>query len=583
MVHRLSLTLAALSFALPVTMRAGDVTAYRGPQNNGVYDETGLMKVWPPDGPKLLWKQMLGQAYGPPSVVDGMVWIASDGGGHLFGFTLDGELKHKHPFGSTSWARFTGPRCTPLIRDGISVIVRPNADVHAIDLKTGEQRWSLNAWKSFGAGTGKMGWGFPSSFPAFENKIILNTCSRTNATPPIVAVDFATGKTVWEADAGSTTDKKYSAGDHAASVFQHNGRWLNVNPTWRYILCLDPRDGKRLWEIPDPDVAKGSEKSLTPVYNNGYLLFDMAGAAVCVKLNKDGTGYTPLWARPHGGFAHAVILGNRAYLAGDVTQPVWRGPTALTDFTNRPPQIARVRRAKGEPPLPGAPGGLVSVDLETGETVDVIRMDEGLGHVVAADGMVYALDYDRNPVGTNMTLKAYLIQPTADGMEVAGKFRLPLAPEDAKVRDMEWQANIPPVIAQGRLFIRYGPLWAFDLRPVNNAKPAPAPAPATALWDLRLRGFFDGNTDLFLTLDVRDGTLFAGAAIANRTQHAVTAKELKFTPDGLTGTVMLGLPSTNKIPLTCEISLDARHARGSLTGTYTGAKGNQLSGHVTAR
>ena len=181
------LAFLALVVALPSTLRAGDVTAYRGPQNNGLYEETGLLKAWPAAGPKLLWKHMLGQAYGPPAVVDGIVWIASDANGHLYGFTLDGELKYQHPFGSTSWKRFTGPRCTPLIRGGLGVVVRPTADVHALDLKTGAQRWTLNAWKSFGAGTGNMGWGYPSSAVAFENKIILNPVSRTNATPPVVA------------------------------------------------------------------------------------------------------------------------------------------------------------------------------------------------------------------------------------------------------------------------------------------------------------------------------------------------------------------------------------------------------------
>ncbi len=142
-------------------VRAGDVAACRGPQNNGIYEETGLLKAWPAEGPKFLWKQMLGEGYGGPSVVDGIVWIFSDANGHLYGFTLDGELKHKYPVGGTSWKRFTGPRCTPVIR-------------------------------------------------------------------------------------------------------------------------------------------------------NGYLLCDIAGNAICLKLNADGTGYTPLWARPHGGFSHAVILGNRA-------------------------------------------------------------------------------------------------------------------------------------------------------------------------------------------------------------------------------------------------------------------------------
>jgi hypothetical protein len=140
---------------------------------------------------------------------------------------------------------------------------------------------------------------------------------------------------------------------------------------------------------------------------------------------------------------------------------------------------------------------------------------------------------------------------------------------------MEWQANIPPVIAQGRLFIRYGPLWAFDLRPDQNTKPAlPAPLPATALWDLYLRGFGGTNRDVIVTLDVRTNALFSGAAITDRTQQVVTAKELKFEADGLSGALLV---SSNAVTFT------ARYARGRLTGSYTGGQGKQLDGRVTAR
>jgi hypothetical protein len=156
---------------------AADAVSYRGPQNNGIYEETGLVKAWPADGPRFLWKRMLGQAYGGASVSDGIVWIASDARGCLYGFTLDGELRYKHPFGSTTWKRFTGPRCTPLIRDGIGVVARPNADIYAMDLTTAEKRWSVNAWKGFGSGKGDMGWGYPSSSVAFEDTVILNTAT----------------------------------------------------------------------------------------------------------------------------------------------------------------------------------------------------------------------------------------------------------------------------------------------------------------------------------------------------------------------------------------------------------------------
>jgi hypothetical protein len=100
------------------------------------------------------------------------------------------------------------------------------------------------------------------------------------------------------------------------------------------------------------------------------------------------------------------------------------------------------------------------------------------------------------------------------------------------------------------------------------------PAPATAYWDLFLRGYGENNTDLVVTLDVRDNTLFTGTAVSNQVQHIVTAQDLKFAGDGLTGTLFV---ATN------QVTINARYSRGVLTGTYNGGKGTRLTGRVTAR
>jgi hypothetical protein len=577
------------AFLCAAAALAGDVASYRGTENNGIYHETGLMKAWPDEGPKFLWKRMLGQAYCGVSVVDGVVWILSGPEGTMTGFSVDGEVKHTYRVGNMTCpgSRFPGPRCTPLIQNGTAVVARVNADIVGIDLKTGETKWTVNAWKGFGSGKGHMGWGYPSSPVSFENKVILNPVSRDDATPPIVAVDFATGQTVWQADPGA--GKRYSCGDHAAAVFRHNGRWLNVNPTWRYILCLDPRDGKKLWEIPDNDVKNGSEKGLSPVYGDGYLLFDRAGVATCVRLNEDGSDFTPVWARQYSGqgFSHGVILGKRVYLAGTILDRTWRGVAALEQASlNAPgyPPLSWPKDAKAPPP--SMPRGLICVDAETGRVLDVIRMRETLGHVVAADGMIYAVDYESAPKVVEGVpkpgLNAYLIQPTEAGMEIRGQFRLPMTHDDWKVKDIDWQANAPPVISHGRLFIRYGPLWTYDLRPDMNPKPATAATlPPDAHWDLFLRGFFGDDRDLLVTLQVRSNSVVSAVAAApewNRAFHAVHTAGAKIGADGVAGvfkfTINPDSVSSNSRPAVCEVKLDTgpMGVGGRVTGTYSGGE-----------
>jgi outer membrane protein assembly factor BamB len=38
-----------------IGISAQDIAQWRGPNRNGIYNETGLLKKWPVAGPKLLW------------------------------------------------------------------------------------------------------------------------------------------------------------------------------------------------------------------------------------------------------------------------------------------------------------------------------------------------------------------------------------------------------------------------------------------------------------------------------------------------------------------------------------------------
>ena len=51
-------------------MLAADWPQWRGPLRDGVTKETGLLKEWPKDGPKLVWRVAeLGGGFSTPAVV----------------------------------------------------------------------------------------------------------------------------------------------------------------------------------------------------------------------------------------------------------------------------------------------------------------------------------------------------------------------------------------------------------------------------------------------------------------------------------------------------------------------------------
>src|SRR5437762_9514715 len=71
--------LLVLSTALSVA--ASDWPQWRGPQRNGISRETGLLKEWPKDGPKLLWKvSSAGRGYSTPAVVGDRLYLLGNEG-----------------------------------------------------------------------------------------------------------------------------------------------------------------------------------------------------------------------------------------------------------------------------------------------------------------------------------------------------------------------------------------------------------------------------------------------------------------------------------------------------------------------
>ena len=76
------LTLAAVVLAgASLTSSADDWPQWRGPNRNGVSEETGLLQKWPADGPKLLWQvKDLGGGYSTPAVVGDRIYLVNDKG-----------------------------------------------------------------------------------------------------------------------------------------------------------------------------------------------------------------------------------------------------------------------------------------------------------------------------------------------------------------------------------------------------------------------------------------------------------------------------------------------------------------------
>lgn len=454
--HTLAAVVLCALAALP--SRAGTTGGYRGPDGNGVYPATGLLREWPQEGPKLLWKANVGDGYAGPTVVDGTVYLSGGAQGVLHVYTMDGRLKDRFAIGSCIWKRWSGPRSTPLVQDGVAVCTTPSANITAIDLTTGEPRWQVNAWKSYGKGLGSMGWGYPETPVLAGGKLIVNTCSRYAESPPFVAIDMRTGKTIWEVDQGGEK-KNYACGDGSSAVIRHRGKDYFVGVSWRYISFIDAETGKLIWEIPT-SLPGGTEKNLKPLYCDGSLLVDLGARLLMVKLSDDGTSYTRLWSSAYSGnFQQGVVLDGRIYLVNRTGAAVKDERPTAADVAPAPLPPAVNATASGSNVV-----SLVCLDPSTGSVLSSVPRSGGEGHVIAADGMIYMVD-DAGNAGFRLRL----IEPDGNGgMRVVSDYAHALKPEDTAGQktgdELRYSSSSCPVIADGRLILRYGSFFVFDLR-----------------------------------------------------------------------------------------------------------------------
>src|SRR5690349_13268788 len=73
-------TLCCLPF-LTCRVPANEWPQWRGPHRDGISQETGLLKEWPKEGPKLIWKSTdVGSGYSTPAVMSDRLYLLGNQG-----------------------------------------------------------------------------------------------------------------------------------------------------------------------------------------------------------------------------------------------------------------------------------------------------------------------------------------------------------------------------------------------------------------------------------------------------------------------------------------------------------------------
>ena len=396
------------------------VIQWRGPKRDGNFNEPGLLKSWPAEGPQLIMKaEKLGKGYSSPVVANQSIYITGmiDSLDYLTSLDLQGKIKWQVPYGR-SWSKsFPDTRSTPTVEGERIYVVGGMGRLVSIDANSGKENWAVDVDKDYKAEWDR--WGVSESPLIVDDKVI---CSPAGKETSVVAFDKITGKLVW---------KSQSIGGQRAyaspTIFEYKNFRFILAVTTTHLIALNPDNGTIAWSykyfkkewIEDND--EGLIWTNTPVFKNNEIFLSMGYdyPAVMLKMDSTGTGVTEKWIdHTLDNHHHGVMV------AGDYMY--------------------------GSNWISNGKGKWVCLKWDTGEVryeTDWINK----GSIVAADDLFYVYEEKTGTVG--------LVKPNPDKWEVISSFKV------SNGTGPHWAH---PFISGGRLYLRHGDvLMVFN---ISNTK-----------------------------------------------------------------------------------------------------------------
>ena len=284
------------------------VSQWRGPDRDGKYPDTGLLKQWPEKGPQLLWStETLGAGFAAPVVTSDKLFVNGvvNGESHLFAFDLKGKLLWKSPNGKEFTgegysANFPGARPSPTVVNNLVYTSSGLGRIACFEASTGKEKWVVDMVKDLKGYLNEFG--YAESFVTDEKLLY---CFPGGVVNNIAALDRLTGKTAWTSKAlGDTT--------HFCSPILINlpSRKIYVSVSRHWIFAVDCKNGDLIWKYPVAFKYDGDHCN-SPVYEAPYIYWvsgnENGNGAVKLELAADGKSVKEIWSNPQvrnsfGGF-----------------------------------------------------------------------------------------------------------------------------------------------------------------------------------------------------------------------------------------------------------------------------------------
>lgn len=398
------------------TANRHDWPQWRGPNHDNVSTETGLLKSWPENGPKLLWTSTeAGLGYSGPAIVGDRLYTLGSDQSNDFVIAFDtrtGKRVWSTPIGTfvqNGWGG--GPRGTPTVDGEFVYALSASGALACLQAADGKKVWSVNMTGKDGLGGNKPNWNYSESPLVDGDRVV---CTPGGSQGTLAALNKATGEVLWRSKE-LTDNPGYSSVVPTTVGGVRQYVQLTMKPgrdNGGGIAGVSAKDGRLLWYY----LHKKYRTAVIPspiVYENYvYAAVGYGAGDVLLKLTPQGDGTN----------AEQIYDEDAMRLMNNKHEGVVRVGDYVYGWSDN--------------------GGWTCQEFKTGKKMWQSR-NLGRGSISCADGMLYCYSEDKGTV--------VLVAASSNGWEEKGRFTIPQHSEKRSPRGGVWTH---PVVANGKLFLR---------------------------------------------------------------------------------------------------------------------------------
>jgi outer membrane protein assembly factor BamB len=393
---------------------------WRGPHRDDLAPDTGLLKNWTGQQPRLLWTyEEAGNGYSAPAIVSGRVFTMGATEEVEYVIALDAST------GQELWCSYLGPRfkhgygdgphATPTIDGDSLYALGCHGDLVCLEQRTGREVWRVHLRDDL-HGEIEHGCGYSES-PLIDGDLLL--CTPGGKEGMFAALDKRTGRVVWR-----STELTEAAAYSSIVSGRIDGVKLYVNMTAKGVAAVGA-DGRLFWRSDEGGNWGGVVA--TPILHDRHVYVTSGYGAGCALLQLAAAG-------------DKVVLDHVVYANKNLKNH--HGGVVLMDGCVYGHSDGR---------------GWVCQDLQTGKVLwDTKRFPKGA--LTYADGHFYCFSETDGTVA--------LIEASAKEWKECGRLTLPrhVSPD---------RFFTHPVVTGGLLYLRdQNLIFCFDLRQAKATGPA---------------------------------------------------------------------------------------------------------------